>query len=95
MLIWKSLSLHACTKYKEEETLHFTFPQVKMVSDSGLRNRSFFTRWGGGGLWNFLNPHYELPWPPPHSVLIFSHAPHPPTDGHLLGVTPISKETLS
>ena len=27
---------------------------------------------GRGGWWNFLNPHYELPWPP-HSVLIFSH----------------------
>ena len=49
MLIWKSLSLHACTKYKEEETLHFTFPQVKMVSDSGLRDCSFFYEVGGGG----------------------------------------------
>ena len=35
MLIWKSLSLHACTKYKEE-TLHFTYLQVEIVSDSGL-----------------------------------------------------------
>ena len=32
-----------------------------------------------------MNPHYELPWPP-HSVLIFSHAP--PTNGHFFGVTP-------
>lgn len=35
MSISKSLSLHACTKYKEE-TLHFTYPQVEMVSDGGL-----------------------------------------------------------
>ena len=35
----------------------------------------------------FFEPHYELPWPP-HSVLIFSHAPSPPTGGHFLGVTP-------
>ena len=35
----------------------------------------------------FFEPHYELPWPP-HSVLIFSHTPSPPTGGHFLVVTP-------
>ena len=42
---------------------------------------------GGGGLVEFFEPHYELPWPP-HSVLIFSHTPSPPpTGGHFWGVT--------
>ena len=78
MLIWKSLSLHACTKYKEEETLHFTFPQVKMVSDSGLRNRSFFTRWGGG-LVEFFDPQLRIPMaPPPTQSSFFLMPPTPP-----------------
>ena len=44
-----------------------------------------------GGWWNFLNPHYELLWPP-HSVLFFSQAP--PTDGHFLGGTPPFKRDI-
>ena len=46
-----------------------------------------------GGLVEFFEPHYELPWPP-HSVLIFSHAPSPPTGGHFLGVTPPFKRDI-
>ena len=42
----------------------------------------------------FFEPHYELPWPP-HSVLIFSHAPSPPpTGGHFSGVTPPFKRDI-
>ena len=30
---------------------------------------------GRGGWWNFLNPHYELPWPPQLSPHFFSWYP--------------------
>ena len=49
----------------------------------------FYEVGGAGGIfWTPITNYHA----PPHSVLIFSHAP-PPTDGHLLGVTPLSKET--
>ena len=93
MLIWKSLSLHACTKYKEEETLHFTFPQVKMVSDSGLRNRSFFTRWGGG-LVEFFEPPLRITMAPPPLSPHFFSCPLPPHRWSSFGGNPHFKRDI-
>ena len=50
-------------------------------------DKGLFIFYEVGGLVEFFEPHYELPWPP-HSVLIFSHTLSPPTGGHFLGVTP-------
>ena len=46
---------------------------------------------GGGGLVEFFEPPLRIIMPP-HSVLIFSHAP--PKDGHILGVTPPFKRDI-
>ena len=65
MLIWKSLSLHACTKYKEEETLHFTFPQVKEP----------FIFYEVGGLVEFFEPPLWITMAPPTQSSFFLMPP--------------------
>ena len=41
----------------------------------------------------FFGPPLRITMAPPHSVLIFFHAP-PPTDGYFLGVTPPFKRDI-
>ena len=63
--------------YKSGDQLqqHVSAIDYSLCTGQEIRDCSFLPR--QGGWWNFLNPHYKLPWPP-HSVLIFSHAPAPP-----------------
>ena len=77
-------------KLQQVQNVHLQYHASKLQSNYNLRSNTkhlgtvHFLR-GRGGWWNFLNPHYELQWPPPTQSSFFLMPPPPPKDGHFFG----------